>query len=36
MATIKIKQIKRKKDGGNNEIINGQVTHLYCNTTYKN
>ncbi len=34
--SLSVDHIKRKEDGGNNEIINGQVTHLYCNTTYKN
>ena len=30
-----IDHIKRKQDGGSNAIENGQMTHLYCNTTYK-
>lgn len=34
--SISIDHIKRKADGGDNSINNGQVTHLYCNTTYKN
>lgn len=34
--SISVDHIKRKADGGNNSISNGQVTHLYCNTTYKN
>lgn len=34
--SILIDHIKRKADGGTNSVENGQVTHLYCNTTYKN
>lgn len=34
--SISVDHIKRKADGGDNSISNGQVTHLYCNTTYKN
>lgn len=34
--SISIDHIRRKADGGTNSIANGQVTHLYCNTTYKN
>ena len=30
-----IDHIIRKEDGGTNSIKNGQMTHLYCNTTYK-
>lgn len=30
-----IDHIQRKEDGGTNAIENGQLTHLYCNTTYK-
>lgn len=30
-----IDHIKRKEDGGSNAICNGQLTHLYCNTTFK-
>lgn len=30
-----IDHIQRKEDGGTNAISNGQMTHLYCNTTYK-
>lgn len=31
-----VDHICRKEDGGTNSSLNGQVTHLYCNTTYKN
>ena len=31
-----VDHIQRKRDGGNNSIDNGQLTHIYCNTTYKN
>ena len=31
-----IDHIKRKRDGGTAELNNGQVTHIYCNTTLKN
>lgn len=34
--SISIDHIKRKEDGGSNAFANGQVTHPYCNTTYKN
>lgn len=34
--SISIDHIQRKEDGGSNAMSNGQVTHLYCNTTYKN
>ena len=34
--SLSIDYIQRKAEGGNNKITNGQVTHLYCNTTYKN
>lgn len=34
--SISIDHIIRKNDGGSNSLENGQVTHLYCNTTYKN
>ena len=30
-----VDHIVRKEDGGTNSINNGQLTHLYCNTTYK-
>ena len=30
-----IDHIQRKEDNGDNSIANGQLTHLYCNTTYK-
>ncbi|MEH7578717.1 HNH endonuclease [Priestia megaterium] len=31
-----VDHIKRKRDGGTGSISNGQLTHLYCNTTHKN
>ncbi|MCI8956440.1 MAG: DUF262 domain-containing protein [Eubacterium sp.] len=34
--SISIDHIVRKQDGGSNSFENGQITHLYCNTTYKN
>jgi hypothetical protein len=34
--SVSIDHIQRKQDGGSNALNNGQVTHLYCNTTYKN
>lgn len=34
--SMSIDHIQRKQDGGTNAISNGQVTHLYCNTSYKN
>lgn len=34
--SISVDHIIRKADGGSNAKSNGQVTHLYCNTTYKN
>ena len=34
--SISVDHIKRKADGGTNSVNNGQITHLYCNTTYKN
>lgn len=34
--SISVDHIIRKSDGGSNAKVNGQVTHLYCNTTYKN
>ncbi|MBU5313481.1 HNH endonuclease [Tissierella carlieri] len=34
--SISVDHIQRKQDGGSNALANGQVTHLYCNTTYKN
>lgn len=34
--SISIDHIIRKEDGGTNAKSNGQITHLYCNTTYKN
>lgn len=35
-SSISTDHIDRKSDGRDNSIDNGQVTHLYCNTTYKN
>ncbi|WP_217560214.1 DUF262 domain-containing protein [Paenibacillus sp. GbtcB18] len=35
-ATGSIDHIIRKEDGGMASTSNGQLTHLYCNTTYKN
>lgn len=34
--SISIDHILRKRDGGIADITNAQVTHLYCNTTFKN
>lgn len=34
--SISVDHICRKQDGGSNASDNGQITHLYCNTTYKN
>lgn len=34
--SISIDHIVRKQDGGTNDISNAQITHLYCNTTFKN
>ncbi|WP_421182473.1 HNH endonuclease family protein [Aeromonas enteropelogenes] len=34
--SISIDHLKRKEDGGIGNVENGQLTHLYCNTTYKN
>lgn len=34
-TSASIDHIIRKEDGGTNSITNGQMTHLYCNTTYK-
>ena len=34
--SISFDHIKRKQDGGLNTIDNGQVTHPYCNTSFKN
>ena len=36
MNSSSIDHIKRKRDGGKSNIENGQVTHIYCNTTLKN
>jgi len=34
--SITIDHIDRKQDGGKGNPENGQITHPYCNTTYKN
>jgi hypothetical protein len=34
--SISIDHIQRKQDGGFGTLENGQLTHLYCNTGYKN
>lgn len=34
--SVSVDHIQRKQDGGTNAVENGQITHLYCNTTYKN
>lgn len=34
--SITIDHIARKEDGGSGDISNGQISHPYCNTTYKN
>lgn len=34
--SISIDHIFRKQDGGQSDASNGQATHFYCNTTYKN
>lgn len=34
--TISIDHIERKQDGGKGSVDNGQLTHPYCNTGYKN
>ncbi|MBP3567743.1 MAG: DUF262 domain-containing protein [Lachnospiraceae bacterium] len=34
--SVSVDHIIRKQDGGTNAFENGQITHLYCNTTYKN
>ncbi len=34
--SISIDHIQRKADGGFATLDNGQITHPYCNTTYKN
>jgi hypothetical protein len=36
IRSITIDHIERKRDGGVATVGNGQVTHPYCNTTYKN
>ncbi|WP_442944301.1 HNH endonuclease signature motif containing protein [Nostoc sp.] len=34
--SISIDHIQRKEDGGLANLDNGQITHPYCNTGYKN
>ena len=34
--SISIDHIERRRDGGSGSIDNGQLTHPYCNTGYKN
>lgn len=34
--SITIDHIRRKEDGGSGVMDNGQLSHPYCNTTYKN
>jgi hypothetical protein len=34
--SISFDHIQRKQDGGKGTVENAQLTHLYCNTTYKN
>jgi hypothetical protein len=34
--SISIDHVVRKQDGGLGQVDNGQLTHPYCNTTYKN
>ena len=34
--SLTIDHIKRKEDGGLGSLDNGQISHPYCNTTYKN
>jgi len=36
MKSISIDHVVRKEDGGTGSIRNAQLTHPYCNTTYKN
>lgn len=36
MASITIDHVTRKQDGGLGTSSNGQVSHPYCNTTFKN
>jgi hypothetical protein len=36
LNSISIDHIQRKEDGGEGSIENGQITHPYCNTGYKN
>lgn len=36
MNSCSIDHIQRKQDGGNANLANGQVTHIYCNTSIKN
>jgi len=34
--SMNVDHINRKRDGGLGSFENGQLTHLYCNSTYKN
>ncbi|MFN6487262.1 MULTISPECIES: HNH endonuclease signature motif containing protein [unclassified Nostoc] len=34
--SISIDHIQRREDGGLASVDNGQITHPYCNTGYKN
>ena len=34
--SITIDHIERKEDGGKGNSDNGQLSHPYCNTTFKN
>jgi len=34
--SISIDHVERKKNGGLGNVENGQISHPYCNTTYKN
>ncbi|HJF33124.1 MAG TPA: HNH endonuclease [Sporosarcina psychrophila] len=36
VASSSVDHVRRKEDGGTSAISNAQLTHLYCNTTYKN
>ena len=36
LNSISIDHVVRKQDGGVGNAENGQATHFYCNTTYKN
>ena len=34
--SISVDHIERKEDGGSGDPSNAQITHPYCNSTYKN